>query len=120
LITEPHSETKILGAIHGGKNISLLSRSLEQILDFEVDGFTICDICDKETIEERELIYNTIHQRLGEIKDKKFILAMAGLGKIEDIVHAMKFGVTIFEINYPFALAEEQKALIHNEDGTYS
>lgn len=34
LITEPHAETKILGAIHGGKNISLLSRSLEQILDF--------------------------------------------------------------------------------------
>lgn len=47
----PHEGTKLLGAVHGGKNLSLLNRSLEQILCQQVvDGFMICDLCDKETI----------------------------------------------------------------------
>lgn len=41
---------------------------MEQILSNEiVDGFVICDLCDKETIEEREEIYNTVHKRLEEV-----------------------------------------------------
>lgn len=106
LVKGTHEGTKILGAIHGAKNLSLLNRSLEQILNHEVDGFVICDLCDKETIEEREVVYKTIHERLNQITEKKYILGMAGLGKIEDITHALKFGVSIFEVNYPFLLAE--------------
>jgi queuine/archaeosine tRNA-ribosyltransferase len=57
---------------------------------------------------------------LNQVKEKQFVLGLAGLGKIEDIVHGLKFGISIFEVNYPFILAEEQKALIRNGDGTYS
>ena len=39
------------------------------------------------------------------VEGKKFILGLAGLGKIEDIKHALKFGISIFEVNYPFLLA---------------
>lgn len=46
-------------------------------------------------------------------------MSLAGMGKIDDIIHGMKFGVTIFEVNYPFFLAEQQKALIRNPDKTY-
>ena len=43
----------------------------------------ICDVCDKETIEEREIIFNSIKERLNqEEKKKDYILGMAGLGKI--------------------------------------
>jgi len=42
------------------------------------------------------------------------------MGKLEDIAHAMKFGISIFEVNYPFAVAEQQKALIRNADDTYT
>jgi queuine tRNA-ribosyltransferase len=41
------------------------------------------------------------------------------MGKIEDIEHGLKFGITIFEINYPFYLAENQIALIKTEKGKY-
>lgn len=90
------------------------------MLNHEVDGFVICDLCESETMEERELIYNTIHQRLQQIPDKNYILALAGAGRIQDIQHALTFGVSLFEVNYPFMLAEDQKALVRNEDGTYS
>lgn len=105
LAQSAHEGTKLLGAIHGGKNLSLLNRSLEQILNHEVDGFVICDVCDKETIEERQIIYKAIHERIDQVTEKKFILALAGLGKIEDIVHGLKFGISIFEVNYPFLVA---------------
>ena len=64
LVDSKHEGTQLLAAIHGGKNLSLVSRSLEQILSHKVDGLVICDICEKETIEEREEIYNTILKRL--------------------------------------------------------
>lgn len=60
------------------------------------------------------MIYKTILKRLEEVEGKTFILGLAGLGKIEDIQHAIKFGISIFEVNYPFQLAESQKALIRN------
>lgn len=39
-------------------------------------------------------------------------MALAGMGKIQDIEHARKFGYTHFEVNYPFYLAEKKIALI--------
>ena len=47
---ESRNNTKLLAAVHGGKNLSLLGRSLEQILNHDIDGMVICDVCDKETI----------------------------------------------------------------------
>ena len=44
-ILNSRGKTKLLAPIHGGKNLSLVTRSLEQILDFDVDGLVICDIC---------------------------------------------------------------------------
>lgn len=38
------------------------------------------------------------------------------MGKIQDIQHARQFGFTHFEVNYPFFLAEEKKALIKEGD----
>jgi hypothetical protein len=35
-----------LAAVHGGKNLSLLSRSMEQILMHDIDGFVVCDLCE--------------------------------------------------------------------------
>lgn len=64
LADSKHEGTKLLAAIHGGRNLSLVARSLEQILSHKIDGFAICDLCEKETIEEREEIYNTILNRL--------------------------------------------------------
>ena len=37
---------------------------------------------------------------------------------MEDIEHAMNFGFEMFEVHYPFLVAEKQKALIF-EDGKY-
>ena len=44
-------------------------------------------------------------------------LALAGEGKIEDIEHAMKYGYEIFEVSYPFLLAEKLIALVPSEEG---
>lgn len=49
---------------------------------------------------------------------KKLKLCLAGKGKLEDIEHAMNFGFEMFEVHYPFLVAEKQKALIF-EDGKY-
>ncbi len=43
-------------------------------------------------------------------------MALAGMGKIEDIEHARKFGYTHFQVNYPFILAEKKIALIRQGD----
>lgn len=77
-------------------------------------------MCEKDTQEEREVVYNTINELLkqeyeredSDFKDKKLKLALAGTGKLPDIEHAMKFGYEIFEVSYPFILAENHKALI--------
>ena len=61
-----------------------------------------------------------MHARLDAVEGKRFVLGLAGLGKIEDIKHALKFGITLFEINYPFLLAEKHTALIRSKEGTYS
>lgn len=37
-------------AIHGAKNLSLVTRSLEQILLHDVDGLLVSDVCEGETI----------------------------------------------------------------------
>ena len=96
------------------------------MLDHAIDGIVVCDLCESETIEEREDIFNTILTRIAQEESreksyffgKKLKLCLAGLGKIEDIEHAMKFGFSIFEVNYPFKLAEEQKILTL-QDGKY-
>lgn len=77
----------------------------------DVDGLVVCDVCEEETIEEREVIYNHISERLKQ-ESKQYILALAGKGKIEDIEHARQFGYTHFEVTYPFMLAEKHVALI--------
>ena len=35
-----------LAAVHGGKNLSLINRSLEQVLDHAIDGIIVCDLCE--------------------------------------------------------------------------
>lgn len=53
-------------------------------------------------------------------KNKKLQLVLAGLGKLEDIQHALNFGFSIFEVNLPFQLAEKHLALTFNtESGKY-
>eukprot|EP00919_Chromeraceae_sp_WS-2016_P053307 GHVR01126622.1.p1 GENE.GHVR01126622.1~~GHVR01126622.1.p1 ORF type:complete len:106 (+),score=6.85 GHVR01126622.1:1368-1685(+) len=98
--------------------MSLLSRSLEQVLNHNVDGLLLCDLCDEETLDEREGIYTAVKERLLK-EDKQYLLGLSGQGKIDDIEHARKFGVSIFEVNYPFLLAEKHIALIE-EKGIYS
>lgn len=54
--TKEGNEKKIglrLAALHGAKNSALLARSLEQCLEYDVDGFVVCDVCESETLEER-------------------------------------------------------------------
>jgi len=50
--------------VHGGNNQSLVMRSLEQILDYAIDGLVICDLCEGETLNQREEIYQIILKRL--------------------------------------------------------
>lgn len=45
-------------------------------------------------------------------KNKKVKLVLGGLGKIADIQHALTFGFEAFQVNYPFLIAEKQKALL--------
>jgi tRNA-guanine family transglycosylase len=59
-----NGEMMRFGAVHGGKNTALLSRSLEQIMLHEVDGLVVCDVCEEETLEEREEIYRQIGERV--------------------------------------------------------
>ena len=55
-----------LAAVHGGQNLSLISRSLEQILDHNIDGIMVCDLCEEETLEEREEVFRKINERLDQ------------------------------------------------------
>ena len=56
-------------------------------------------------------------ERVQESGKKDLVLGLAGMGRIPDIQHALDFGFTLFEVNYPFKLAEEQKALVKTEMG---
>ena len=53
-----------LAALHGGLNLSLISRSLEQILDYPIDGILVCDLCEKDNLQEREKVFEIINERL--------------------------------------------------------
>ena len=89
------------------------------MLDHPIDGIVVCDFCESETLEEREEAYNTILRRLEQeykwdkspFFGRKLKMCLAGPGKIEDIEHAMKFGFDMFEVSYPFTVAESLKAL---------
>lgn len=71
----------------------MVARTLEQVLDHEADGLVVCDLCEGETLQEREEAYNLIlkrlemeYQREGSwYKNKKVKLILGGLGKIADI-----------------------------------
>jgi hypothetical protein len=36
-----------LAAVHGAKNLALLSRSMEQVLSHDIDGLVVCDLCEE-------------------------------------------------------------------------
>lgn len=103
------------GAVHGGKNTALLSRSLEQIILHDVEGLVVCDVCEEETVEEREEIYRQIGERVKQ-SSREYKMCLAGMGRIEDIEHARKFGYGYFEVNYPFVLAQKHVLLIKEGD----
>lgn len=113
-----------MAALHGGTNLSLVARSLEQILNYAIDGIVVCDLCQGESIGEREEVYKTLLARLDQeyardnsyFKGKKLRLVLAGQGHLHDIEHALKYGFEAFEINYPFITAEAQKALLLNKE----
>jgi hypothetical protein len=75
--------------------MALLARSLEHVLMHEVDGIVLCDVCEEETMEEREAIYRFIGERL-KLENKKMVMTLAGYGRIPDIEHARRFGYTRF------------------------
>lgn len=53
-------------------------------------------------------------QQKSEKAGKSYRFCLAGEGKINDIQHAIKFGIDCFEVSYPFTLASQEKALIYN------
>jgi hypothetical protein len=36
----------LLAAIHGGRNQTMLTKSIEDCLKYDVDGFVLCDLCE--------------------------------------------------------------------------
>ena len=53
-----------MAPVHGGQNLSLIARSLGQVLEHKIDGIIVCDLCEKETPEEREVVFKTINELL--------------------------------------------------------
>lgn len=55
----------------------------------------LCNLCEGETLKEREDIYQKITKMLEETK-KNYVLSLSGLGKLEDVEHGIKSGVSLF------------------------
>lgn len=50
----PADGPKRLATVHGGTNLSLVNRSLEQVLDHAIDGIVLCGLCEGESLDKRE------------------------------------------------------------------
>ena len=99
----------LLAPLHGGTT-EYLSHSITEVLKYEsiIDGFVLCDIPEESTNEDIQKIISTVREHT---KDKKqFLLCLAGNGHI-DRLSLFKEGIHLFEINYPFQLAEKNLAL---------
>lgn len=115
LIRHKQRQFKLIAPIYGGKNEDLLRKSLESVLGsgIQLDGVTLC-LGEQLTFAERESIYERVKQAMRQTK-AEWLLGVSGRGRIEVVEHAVQCGFSLFEVSYPFWLADRLTALLCRE-----
>ncbi len=106
--------TLVLAPIIATKFNALLEESIVNMQKLEPDGYVIQGLHQGESFEERDSIYETISKAfVGQnLKEKKLVLS--SVGEPCDILHAIYYGIYLFETEYPFQCAEKGEALAWN------
>tara|TARA_B100001250_G_scaffold405266_1_gene422504 strand:- start:509 stop:1624 length:1116 start_codon:yes stop_codon:yes gene_type:complete len=92
-----NSESALFGIIQGGMYKDLREESLNNLIDIDFDGIAIGGLSVGESKEEKTEILSFLADKLP--KDKPRYLM--GVGKPEDIVEAVRYGVDMFDCVLP-------------------
>ena len=92
-----HSKSALFGIVQGGMYSDLRTQSLESLMDLDFDGMAVGGLSVGETHEERV----TILEHLAPELPKTLPHYLMGVGKPEDIVEAVYYGIDMFDCVLP-------------------
>ena len=92
-----HSESALFGIVQGGMYTDLRTQSLESLTDLDFDGMAVGGLSVGETREERVTILEHLAPQLPKILPHYLM----GVGKPEDIVEAVYYGIDMFDCVLP-------------------
>ena len=91
------SDSALFGIVQGGMHEDLREQSLNSLMDIDFDGIALGGLSVGESKEEKTKILSFMADKLP--KDKPRYLM--GVGKPEDIVEAVRFGIDMFDCVLP-------------------
>ena len=91
------SKSALFGIVQGGMYTNLRTKSLESLMDLDFDGMAVGGLSVGETHEERV----TILEHLAPQLPKTLPHYLMGVGKPEDIVEAVYYGIDMFDCVLP-------------------
>ncbi len=91
------SKSALFGIVQGGMYTDLRTKSLESLMDLDFDGMAVGGLSVGETHEERV----TILEHLAPQLPKTLPHYLMGVGKPEDIVEAVYYGIDMFDCVLP-------------------
>ena len=92
-----HSKSALFGIVQGGMYKDLRTQSLESLMDLDFDGMAVGGLSVGETREERV----TVLEHLAPELPKTLPHYLMGVGKPEDIVEAVYYGIDMFDCVLP-------------------
>jgi len=91
------SRSALFGIVQGGMYTDLRTQSLESLMDIDFDGMAVGGLSVGETHEERVIILEHLAPEL----PKTLPHYLMGVGKPEDIVEAVYYGIDMFDCVLP-------------------
>jgi len=104
---EKFNLSKIYGAIQVTKYDELFDRACKETTSRAICGLVIHGLCQNETLATRETLYNRLKNNLDPAFTDDKQLVLSSMGEPCDVLHAVQFGISVFETEYPFAQAEK-------------
>jgi len=113
------TNTMVLAPINASKFEDILETTIEGLKAHDPQGYVIQGLYLGESAEERAKILEAIQKTLGEniVKEKNIVLSSDG--NPVQVLDSLKYGINLFEVEYPFALAEKGFAIAFNPTDFY-